>query len=765
MAWIKEVIEFLKNGVKYVGKIYTKTPISEISMDNVISFAEKAGTKITPVLNDLGECVGYGSTSTVVSNGTTAEVISLFETTTSEVVVGESLAGTVTAGGEALTVGETVTEIGLAESGVAIGGTALSTAGVGILVALGAVAIYKIDPEFWNGVGEKLLNAGDTIGQKVITFFTGEGETQYKDSTIDIIKQEAIKAGILKDSNTVVESDFIYDGGDFKTYEGENGSAYEGLFYQFNLSSQSDTHPYMIYGTDEIKFILLYSGGETSIGGNLFAYYDNSGKETHDKFSFSSSNVRDGILTNESTRILSMHAVFSFGYNGGLADFIYDYSIANHLKYAFQVNFDSMPTLNTQMQFVANNYFMEEKRRESIPEVNPLPEPVEYPNGEPNRKVKTYPIEIPDTIPQSDDDFDTSPTKEKPTPSQDPNRMESTEGGISTDEYPEPNPVPQPAPVPTPPEPNANGDDGNIPSIVPIITGTGDGVMSVFKMTPSEVSELGSYLWSSTNMTDILKVFQNPLDAVISLHKVFCNVSGNGEAEIKLGYLSTGVQSTKVTQYIVTADMGSIMLSEKFHNALDYPPYTNVSIYLPFIGIQQLNAYEVVDSTINVTYKIDILTGACIAQIRITRGNMSSILYEFNGSMLYQIPLTGGNFAQAIANTVTGVVAGAVTGGVAGAILGGSGSLFHSNVEIGRSGGLTSNAGMLGTRTPYLIICHSATYDANSYNKFYGYPSNKTVLLSDCTGYTKVKDIQLHVNCTNEEKEELEEILKGGFII
>ena len=77
------------------------------------------------------------------------------------------------------------------------------------------------------------------------------------------------------------------------------------------------------------------------------------------------------------------------------------------------------------------------------------------------------------------------------------------------------------------------------------------------------------------------------------------------------------------------------------------------------------------------------------------------------------------------------------------------------------------NAGALGIMKPYLIITRPKPAEADNYSKFYGIPSNKTVRLSSCSGYTKVKDIHLeHISrATDDELNEIESLLKTGVII
>ena len=64
-----------------------------------------------------------------------------------------------------------------------------------------------------------------------------------------------------------------------------------------------------------------------------------------------------------------------------------------------------------------------------------------------------------------------------------------------------------------------------------------------------------------------------------------------------------------------------------------------------------------------------------------------------------------------------------------------------------------------------MILTRRRSYDANGYSELYGYPSNKTVFLNNCSGYVKVKDIRLETVATDSERLEIINLLKAGVII
>lgn len=299
-----------------------------------------------------------------------------------------------------------------------------------------------------------------------------------------------------------------------------------------------------------------------------------------------------------------------------------------------------------------------------------------------------------------------------------------------------------------------------------IVGGTGTDLFAVYNPTKSEITSLGQYLWSS-NIVDILQKFlNNPMDAIISLHMIYCSPTNGARKNIVLGYLDSGVSALTVAEQFVNINCGSVYVKEYFNDARDYSPYTTVEAYLPFIGMVKLKTEDIIGSKVTIKYTADVLTGAILCKIFVTKSGIEQQLYAYSGNCSVQIPLTGADRTRLISGAVTGVLAGGVVGGVAGGVVGGLAKGFMSGSNIERSGSFTSNSGAMGIKIPYIIISSKYGYDALDYNKFYGFPSNKTVVLNSCKGFTRIKDIYIDIpNATNEEKNEIETLLKNGVII
>ena len=310
-----------------------------------------------------------------------------------------------------------------------------------------------------------------------------------------------------------------------------------------------------------------------------------------------------------------------------------------------------------------------------------------------------------------------------------------------------------------------------------IMTGAGadSGFYTIYLPTVSQTSQFSSWLWSGNIFDTIKKLFNDPMQAIIGLMGYYFPITGEHTDTIRVGSLDSEITCDWTDDNIKTLSCGSVTVNEQFHNVLDYDGYTQIEIYLPYIGFKTLNTAEVMGGTISVTYKIDIVTGTCVANVSITKDNVTITTYTFNGDCAIHIPVSGSDHTAivgSILGSVTGigaVVGGVLTGNPVLAIGGGVGALSSAagaKTKVERAGSLAGNTGILAYNKPYLVITRPVTAQATNFEQYYGFPTNQLVLLSNCSGYTRVKDCHLtNIPCTDEELEEIEKLLKRGVII
>lgn len=326
-----------------------------------------------------------------------------------------------------------------------------------------------------------------------------------------------------------------------------------------------------------------------------------------------------------------------------------------------------------------------------------------------------------------------------------------------------------PTPNPTTPEPDIGGGDTPVP-VLP--TGAADALYSIYNPTLAEVRSFGAWLWSPNFVDQLLKVFSDPMQAIISLHKIYFTPHTDSPQPIKVGYLTSNVSAKVVDEQYVEVNCGSVNLLEKSGNVFDYSPFTDVRLYLPFIGIVRLDVADIMRSTISVKYRCDVITGTIIAFVNVSRDSAGGTIYQFTGSCAEHFPLSSGSYMGIVgglltmaAGITTAVASGGATIPLAGAAVAHGVANAHTNVEC--SNGFTANAGAMGIKKPYLIVSKQQAAMANNVSHMIGMPANYFVKISSCSGRIKVKAVYVDsiANATDKEKNMIESSLKSGIII
>ena len=317
-------------------------------------------------------------------------------------------------------------------------------------------------------------------------------------------------------------------------------------------------------------------------------------------------------------------------------------------------------------------------------------------------------------------------------------------------------------------QPPDTGDGSTPPVVVP--TGSASSLWAVYNPSQGELNSFGAWLWSSNFVDQIKKLFADPMQAIIGVHKVFATPHTSGSQTIKCGYLDSGVSAAVVSNQYTTVDCGSASLREYFGNVFDYDPFTKVSIFLPFIGIVPLNTADVMRSTVSVKYTVDVITGACLAEVSISRDGGGGILYTYGGSAIVTYPVSSGSYVgavQAALSTAIGIGSAIASGGAslgasAGMVLGG---LSHARTQVQHSGQFSGSSGAMGGKKPYLIVSRPQTRTPTNIGDYKGKPSNSIHKLSSCTGFVKVNEVHvISTSAYDNEIQEIESLLKSGVI-
>lgn len=333
-------------------------------------------------------------------------------------------------------------------------------------------------------------------------------------------------------------------------------------------------------------------------------------------------------------------------------------------------------------------------------------------------------------------------------------------------------------------------------------SGIDSGLYNVYTGIPiTTFMQFNKWLWSPEIIDTFVKHFANPLGAILSLGMIFVNPQDYDRTEyVNIGNLSYPMGCQAVKTQFVTLDCGTIFVNKYHDNAMDYEPFTRISAYLPFVGFKEWPTADIMDSSVNVQYSFDVVSGQGVCSVYVIRnGNgFSAPLYEYECNCLINIPLGSSDFSRlytALAGACIGVATGAVAGGAAavaslsrreqrntslvsqkradGAFGGalqaaGAGALntISGGVSIATQGSIGPISGALAPRKPFLIIRRSQPYMSDDYSEFQGFPSNVSAKLSSLSGFTRVREVHITgVPATDGEIDMIDSALKEGIII
>lgn len=328
---------------------------------------------------------------------------------------------------------------------------------------------------------------------------------------------------------------------------------------------------------------------------------------------------------------------------------------------------------------------------------------------------------------------------------------------------------------------DGTSDSGGIGSLV-----AQSGLVKVYNPTVSELSAFNTFLFagiSDSLITVLKKLTSEPMQYIISLMMYHFNPTTSASQHIMFGGIDSGVGAAVVSSTTKKIDCGTLTVPAQFKSFLDYNPNSDVQLFLPYIGFVNLNQDQICGSAITIVYNVDLLSGACICEVHISRAARSSsddtvrrILYTYSGNCSMQLPLSSidqRGLVDSILNIGTSAVSGAVSGGGAGAAAGAiSGALQSITTEkqsVHHGSGISSNMGYMGKQKPYLVLGRPITCIPVNFGAFEGWTSGKRATVSQLSGYTEIDPDTIWTDnfghATDEEAQMIKDIMNGGVYL
>lgn len=341
-----------------------------------------------------------------------------------------------------------------------------------------------------------------------------------------------------------------------------------------------------------------------------------------------------------------------------------------------------------------------------------------------------------------------------------------------------------------------------------------------YAVSLNDMKDLADYIYNADDsitkaVIEALKFMgDKPSDALISLVQTPFNIAdfvGGGS----LSYIKLGRQTTTVQGLILPTSMTSIFdfgtLSIPYPHIsdenvygkcfLDYEPYTNVSLYVPFVGIIELSAKEVIGKNLNVRLVIDwqsnttcavVFIGGVMATYRMGIINTSIEMTASDRAINISQIASGilniahstfgamGGAKQMAGSAIMAVASGGATGGSG---IGSGGNKIIDNAFNAAHGALQVYDGIaqptiykeIGTPTsacgqflppfPYVMLSTVESAPNDYYGQTVGYACNMAGELHEFAGFTVCAGFKSQIARTMGENQLINNALATGVII
>lgn len=287
-----------------------------------------------------------------------------------------------------------------------------------------------------------------------------------------------------------------------------------------------------------------------------------------------------------------------------------------------------------------------------------------------------------------------------------------------------------------------------------------------YKISKTALTDLGSFIWKNSIFDDIKLINNSPIENIVSCHYMPCSIGGSN-ANIVLGNIETNVSGTKLSQNMTKVNVASFTMPKVNTGFLGYEPYTSVSLYLPLVGMVELQPKDVCGYNVSIDYVFDVVCGSFGVMVYTSKGGGKTMLYSSHGTCNVTIPLTSSNNAQVqsallqsgvslIGNTAYKDVGGVVSDSI---------NMLTTQNHSNTFGSPSSMVGALSPQYCYYIIRTPIISLPNNFAHTKGYICMSTYKLGDLKGFTKLSnDVDLSgFDCTESELERLRSILTSGF--
>ena len=263
----------------------------------------------------------------------------------------------------------------------------------------------------------------------------------------------------------------------------------------------------------------------------------------------------------------------------------------------------------------------------------------------------------------------------------------------------------------------------------------------------------------------------------------FLATGGTKPESIILNGVDCETNTVRILASSMSYHIGDYTINGKYGDALnphflDYSPYTQMEIYIPYCGTVELPS-KCMYNTINVYLLGDIFSGSCVGVVKCK----GAIVATKSGMIGVDTPLTSNGNGMKSTALMTGVmnsigigaqtILSGASGNMGGIISGATAGMSNISQQIQASNeNYTRMVGNVSDKCAWALphqatikIIHPIPNYGENYERTYGKPVCKSKTLAVGDGFTIVDNPIINGNMTLAEKTEIENYLRSGVIL
>lgn len=344
-------------------------------------------------------------------------------------------------------------------------------------------------------------------------------------------------------------------------------------------------------------------------------------------------------------------------------------------------------------------------------------------------------------------------------------------------------------------------------------------LLVTYSLTSANMNAIGAGLFSAgfwTNLKNKFEGLSDPLSMITNVIQIPMNIAGSAQ-NFKLGGIEVedgeghAISCTRTNTRYVKFPMGAVTLKEVWGSDKDYSD-TTVSVFLPYVGVKEVDPDIVIGSTMSLVCYVDIWTGDVVYLMHVSNASAAkkyfaaqSVPYRWTGNCAKKVPLgrvdnsnqilsmlgTLGGLAVGVGMMGAGLGGAVAAGGLAnlgaadtaamaagfgtakiGAGITGASAIkaLHSNYKptVQTSSGVQGASGQMDYQYAYVMVKRGVPKYPNNWRAQFGATNYQTFQGLSMTGFTQFSEIHLTgmADASEAERKELERLLiEEGVIL